>query len=46
MRTYRFDGVGDVFLETSEWREWRRNEDATDQAVLFCSRNPGVGKIF
>jgi len=46
VRTDRLDGVGDWFLETSEWREWRGSEGRTDKAVLFCSGNPGVGKTY
>ena len=44
--TDRFDGVGDWFLETSEFREWRSGEGGADRAVLFCSGNPGVGKTY
>ena len=46
VRTDRFDGVGDWFLETSEFREWRDSEGGTDKTVLFCSGNPGVGKTY
>ena len=46
VRTDRFDGVGNWFLETSEFREWRDSEGGTDKAVLFCSGNPGVGKTY
>jgi len=46
VRTERLGGVGDWFLETSEFREWRDGEGAADKAVLFCSGNPGVGKTY
>jgi len=46
VRTDRLDGVGDWFLETSEFREWRAGEGGADKAVLFCSGNPGVGKTY
>ena len=46
VRTDRFDGVGDWFLETSEFREWRGSEGGADKAVLFCSGIPGVGKTY
>jgi len=46
LRTDRFDGVGDWFLETREFREWRGGEGGADEAVLFCSGNPGVGKTY
>ena len=46
VRTDRLDGVGDWFLETSEFREWRDGEGGADKAPLFCSGNPGVGKTY
>ena len=46
VRTDRFDGVGDWFLETREFREWRGSEGGVDKAILFCSGNPGVGKTY
>ena len=46
VRTYRFDGVTDWFLETSEFREWRGSEGGGDEAVLFSSGNSGVGKTY
>ena len=45
VRNDRFDGVGDWLLETSEFREWRDSMGG-DNAVLFCSGNPGVGKTY
>jgi len=46
VRTDRLAGVGDWLLGTSEFREWRKSEGGADQAVLFCSGNPGVGKTY
>jgi len=46
VRTNRFEGVGDWLLETSEFQEWRSGEGGADQAVLFCSGDPGVGKTY
>jgi len=46
VRTERFDSIGDWFLETREFREWRDSEGGADKAVLFCSGNPGVGKTY
>ena len=46
VRTDRLGGVGDWFLETSEFREWRDGEGGPDKAVLVCSGNPGVGKTY
>ena len=46
VRNDRFDGVGDWFLETSDFQEWRGGAGGADKAVLFCSGNPGVGKTY
>ncbi|RPA93269.1 hypothetical protein L873DRAFT_1816278, partial [Choiromyces venosus 120613-1] len=48
VRNDRFDGVGDWLLETKDFREWRirSSEGGTDEAVLFCFGNPGVGKTY
>ncbi|RPA96101.1 hypothetical protein L873DRAFT_1264470 [Choiromyces venosus 120613-1] len=48
VRTDRFDGVGDWLLETKEFRDWRtrRGNGGSDEAVLFCFGNPGVGKTY
>ena len=42
----RFEGVGDWFLKTSEFRQWRGGQGGAHKAVLFCSGNPGVGKTY
>jgi len=42
----RLEGVGNWLLETSEFREWRGGEGGADEAVLFCSGDPGVGKTY
>jgi len=44
VRTDRFEGVGDWIFASSEFREWSGGEGGADQAVLFCSGDPGVGK--
>ena len=46
VRTDRFDGVGDWFIETNEFQEWSCGKSGADKAVLFCSGNPGVGKTY
>ena len=46
VRSDRFDGVAEWLLETKEFREWRSGGGGADNAVLFCSGNPGVGKTF
>ena len=42
--TNRCEGIGNWLLETREFREWRGSEGGADEALLFCSGNPGVGK--
>ena len=44
VRAGRFDGVGNWLLQTNEFWEWRDREGGADNAVLFCSGEPGVGK--
>ena len=46
VRTNRFGGIGDWFLETKEFREWRGGEGEADKAVLLCTGYPGVGKTY
>ena len=46
VRQERFDGIGDWLLDTGEFREWRGGEGGAENAVLFCSGNPGVGKTY
>ena len=46
VRADRFGAVGDWLLEIKEFREWRSNEGGVDEAVLFCSGSPGVGKTY
>jgi len=46
VRIDKLDGVGNWMLETSEFREWRSNENGADKAVLFCCGDPGVGKTY
>jgi len=46
VRTERFEGVGDWLLETGEFRKWRGGEGEVEEAVFFCSGNPGVGKTY
>jgi len=44
VRTNRCEGVGNWFFETREFLEWRGGECQAEQAVLFCSGDPGAGK--
>ena len=46
VRAERFDGVGDWFLETSEFQKWNKGDDGSLERVIFCSGGPGVGKTF
>ena len=46
VRTDRLDNVGTWVLETSEFRNWRGEEDGCVGPVLYCYGNPGVGKTY
>ena len=45
---HRVENVGEWLLETEEFRCWyASNEgDASDNALLFCYGDPGVGKTY
>ena len=40
--------VGEWLLQTEEFRDWYSDSEGgkSDNAVLFCCGNPGVGKTF
>ena len=44
VRTRRMDGVGDWFLRTDDFINWRDGEGGSSMAILFCSAAPGAGK--
>ena len=46
VRIERFSGLGGWLLEVKEFREWRNGEGGAENAILFCSGNPGVGKTY
>jgi len=46
VREDRLGGVGEWLLKTSEFREWRANEDEAVHPVLFCYGAPGAGKTY
>jgi len=49
IRDRRVENVGEWILQTEEFRGWYTGGgagDESDNAVLFCSGDPGVGKTF
>ena len=48
IRKDRVESVGGWLLETKEFRSWYNGseKDESDQAVLFCCGDPGVGKSY
>jgi len=46
VRTRRLDGLGDWFLETEDFINWRDGKDGSGMATLFGSGAPGAGKTF
>ena len=48
IRDYRVENIGEWFLQTEEFRSWYTGGKGgdSDNAVLFCSGNPGVGKTY
>ena len=46
VRGRRQDGIGEWFLQTNEFLEWRDSQSEFGKVTLFCSGNPGVGKTF
>ena len=46
VRAERLDGVGDWYLDTSEFRKWSKGGNGSRERVLFCSGGPGVGKTY
>ena len=48
VRNKRIENVGEWVLQTEEFRSWHAGSGGSesDNAVLFCYGNPGVGKTF
>ena len=44
----RVENIGEWLLQTEEFRSWYANSEggASDNAVLFCHGDPGVGKTY
>ena len=48
IRDRRIGGVGEWVLQSEEFKAWSAvsEEDKSDEGVLFCYGNPGVGKTY
>jgi len=48
IRDQRVEDVGEWLLQTEEFRSWCAGSggDESDNAVLFCYGDPGVGKTY
>jgi len=48
IRERRVENVGEWLLQTEEFRSWYTGSEGgeSDNAVLFCSGDPGVGKTY
>ena len=48
IRDRRVEGVGEWVLQTEEFKNWYASSGGSesDNAVLFCYGDPGVGKTF
>ena len=48
IRDQRVEDVGEWVLQTEEFRSWYAGDEEgeSDNAVLFCHGNPGVGKTY
>jgi len=48
IRDRRVENVGEWILRTEEFRSWYAGSEGgeSDNAVLFCYGNPGVGKTY
>ena len=48
IRNRRVEDVGEWLSQTEEFRRWEAGSggDESDNAVLFCYGDPGVGKTF
>jgi len=48
IRDRRVENVGEWVLQTEQFRSWNAGSEAheSDNAVLFCCGDPGVGKTY
>jgi len=48
IRDRRVENIGEWLLQTEEFRNWHAGsgEGGSDDAVLFCYGDPGVGKTY
>ena len=48
VRDRRVENIGEWLLQTEEFKSWGTvgGGDKSDNAVLFCYGNPGVGKTY
>ena len=48
IQDHRVERIGEWLLQTEEFRNWYAGsgEGESDDAVLFCYGNPGVGKTY
>jgi len=48
IQDHRVEGVGEWLLQTEEFRSWQAGSrgGGSDNAVLFCYGDPGVGKTY
>ena len=48
IQDHRVENLGEWVIQTEEFRNWHAGSggDGSDNAVLFCYGDPGVGKTF
>ena len=48
IQDHRVESIGEWLLQTEEFRSWQADsgESESDEAVLFCYGDPGVGKTY
>ena len=46
VQDHRVENIGEWLLQTEEFRSWCGGGGESDNAVLFCYGDPGVGKTY